>query len=156
MKMLAHNVLEKIRSRSDEGRIDPVTRQPVGGKAQDEDSAVKSGEMERDCMIAHGASGLLHERYYYSSDRDHVPFCLNKECGTFAVANIKARGAEGEIRCFNCGQSRFGEVKLPHIYKVFIDIMARIGIRYFHQLRPRRQHARLETMAERRRTMALP
>ena len=142
LKMLNHNILDKIRNRAT-GRIDPITRQPI--KGQKAVGGVKMGEMERDAFIAHGAAFLINERFYYSSDRARVPFCKN--CGYFAVMDV----GQKRFRCLTCGNKGvegFGEVKIPYIYKVFMDTLSSIGIRFFHRLREKRKRTEVETLPD--------
>ena len=65
---------------------------------------MRVGEMERDCLISHGASAVLHERMFLSSDKKQVPIC--KMCGLIAepAHNRKfAYGIKGaEPYCRNC------------------------------------------------------
>jgi DNA-directed RNA polymerase beta subunit len=52
-----------------------LTRQPV--KSRKCMGGVKFGEMERDCMLGHGASATLRERYFLLSDPYRMHICSN-------------------------------------------------------------------------------
>ena len=61
-----------------------MTRQPSEGRARD--GGLRFGEMERDCMISHGASAFTKDRIYDSSDKYKLHVC---RCGMFAIFNSK-------------------------------------------------------------------
>ena len=58
-------VSEKIHSRAT-GKKTFLTRQPLEGRAKE--GGLRLGEMERDCLLAYGASEVLLERFLHSSD----------------------------------------------------------------------------------------
>lgn len=66
---LRHMVKDKYQVRTT-GSVNAITRQPLKGRKRG--GGIRLGEMERDSLLAHGASFLLQERLMHSSDTTKV------------------------------------------------------------------------------------
>tara|TARA_B100001057_G_scaffold350426_1_gene351904 strand:+ start:26 stop:2791 length:2766 start_codon:yes stop_codon:yes gene_type:complete len=110
---LKHMVLDKIHSRAS-GPVVQLTRQPAEGRSRD--GGLRMGEMERDCMIAHGALSFLKERLMDVSDLFRINVC--NVCGLFAVVNKK----EQLYMCTNCKHyTELKEIQIPYACKLLIQ-----------------------------------
>ena len=117
---LKHMSIDKIHSRSN-GPIVSITRQPAEGRSAM--GGLRFGEMERDCMISHGASRFTKDRIYYSSDSFQVHSC--KKCGLMAVYNN-----EKKIHvCKTCNnRTDFNRVEIPYSCKLLFQELITMNI----------------------------
>ena len=79
---LKHMVKDKINYRA-QGPRTVLTRQTVQGRAND--GGLRIGEMERDCVIAHGATTFLQESMLVRGDNYYLAICNNT--GSIAIYN---------------------------------------------------------------------
>ena len=118
---LRHHVLDKIQMRG-RGAIDPLSHQPVRGRAHE--GGLRFGEMERDSVISHAASAILVERLCGVSDAYKTVLCEN--CGSICIANhVNAR----KYTCHQCStDARFGSIEIPYVLKVLSHLLTGAGM----------------------------
>ena len=110
---LRHCSADKMHSRSS-GPLVMLTRQPAEGRARE--GGLRFGEMERDCVVAHGITEFTKERFMECSDLFRCWSC--QDCGLIAVVNPK----EGIWNCKGCGNStKFSAIEIPYAYKLLLQ-----------------------------------
>lgn len=117
---LKHMVEDKIHSRTT-GPYQLLSRQPSDGRGRD--GGFRMGEMERDCVLSHGAMAFLKERLFDSSDK--FVFWVCKKCGLIAVANSE----KNIYKCTYCPEStEFARVQIPYATKLFMQEVMTMGM----------------------------
>ena len=117
---LKHMVNDKSHSRSI-GPMVNLTRQPAEGRSRD--GGLRFGEMERDCMVSHGAARFTRGRIYDASDKYSVFTC--KKCGLIAAYN-------DEIHIHHCktcdNRVDFAHVEIPYSCKLLFQELNTMNI----------------------------
>jgi DNA-directed RNA polymerase II subunit RPB2 len=123
---LKHMVNDKQHSRSI-GPMVNLTRQPAEGRSRD--GGFRIGEMERDVMIAHGASRFCRERLYDVSDKYSAYVC--KKCGMIAAYNEGSKKYNDFTihLCKTCdNKTDFALVDIPYAYKLMAQELQTINV----------------------------
>jgi len=139
---LKHMVKDKVNYRSKGPRM-MLTRQPVGGRAND--GGLRIGEMERDVMIAHGATDFLRESMLDRGDHYYMAVC--NKTGGIAVYNPEKNLflsplADGPLRYAESLDGKqmqveqitkygrdFSVVKVPYVFKLLMHELQAINIK---------------------------
>lgn len=136
---LRHMVSDKFQVRST-GTVDPITRQPVGGRKRG--GGIRFGEMERDSVLAHGAAYLLHDRLHSCSDYHIADVCSS--CGSILTATVVQNQRRmmpnilglphaktpKSYMCQACGTKKGMEtVAMPYVFRYLAAELAAMNIR---------------------------
>jgi len=117
---LKHMVSKRLQSRA-RGPIQLLTRQPTEGRAKE--GGLRLGEMEKDTLVAHGASMLLKERF----DSDKVVVPVSEMCG------IISTDEELKKKSYSmCPQATDADtvsnIEISYAFKLLLDELKSMGI----------------------------
>ena len=117
---LRHCAADKLHSRAC-GPLVMLTRQPAEGRARE--GGLRFGEMERDCVAAHGIMEFTKERFMECSDGFKCYTC--RKCGLIATANSEAN----IWLCKACDNTtEFAAIHIPYAYKLLVQELETMNI----------------------------
>ena len=117
---LKHMVLDKMHSRARGPRV-VLTRQPTEGRSRD--GGLRLGEMERDCLVAYGASHMILERLMISSDQFEAHVCTR--CGMLGYYSHDLKAGV----CASCrSKEGVASLKLPYACKLLFQELQSMNI----------------------------
>ena len=126
---LKHMVADKIHSRA-RGPQTILTRQPPEGRSRD--GGLRFGEMERDCMIAHGLGRFLKERLLETADVYHAYVC--GKCGLFAQRMLRKDNKPYQTKkdiyfCQACkNYTDIYKIRIPYAFKLLLQELLAMNI----------------------------
>ena len=112
---LKHMVGDKINYRVP-GRVMAMTKQPTKGRGND--GGLRMGEMETNCVIAHGMSAFIKESFTERSDK--YSYYIDNKTGHIANVNI-------EKGIYN-GHTDISQVKAPFAFKLFTQELEAMSV----------------------------
>uniref|UniRef100_A0A4X1V7P1 DNA-directed RNA polymerase n=2 Tax=Sus scrofa TaxID=9823 RepID=A0A4X1V7P1_PIG len=128
---LRHMVSDKFQVRTT-GARDRVTNQPIGGR--NVQGGIRFGEMERDALLAHGTSFLLHDRLFNCSDRSVAHVCV--KCGSLLSPLLEkpppswSAMRNRKYSCSLCNRSdTIDTVSVPYVFRYFVAELAAMNIK---------------------------
>jgi DNA-directed RNA polymerase II subunit RPB2 len=117
---LKHMVHDKMHARAT-GPTNALTREPTEGRSRE--GGLRMGNMELDCLHAHGIAYYTQDKYIKCSDDYSTHVC--DKCGLIATVNPEQNIAE----CKKCNnKSDFSNISLPYASKLLFSEIQGMGI----------------------------
>jgi DNA-directed RNA polymerase II subunit RPB2 len=95
-------------------KVMALTRQPGGGRGDNDGAAAKIGEMEKDCILSNGLANFLNESMMYRSDA----FDVNIDNNTSFINKGSIKDTEDISR-----------IKVPFSFKTMVQELAGLSIK---------------------------
>jgi len=117
---LHHMVADKMHARA-KGPVQILTRQPTEGRSRD--GGLRVGDMEKDVIVAYGASSILKERLLDASDKTTIFIC--ERCGLEGYYDSR----EKKLVCpVHGSEVTLYPVNVAYAFKVLLDELKSMGI----------------------------
>ena len=111
---------DKVQSRTPEsGPIMKLTKQPVKGRSRG--GGIRFGEMERDCILSHGAMSVINDRLLDSSDGTEISIC--PKCGL-----IPQFLENNKFYCKICDNYDMAKLTFPYAAKLLFQELMSMNI----------------------------
>lgn len=118
---LRHMVTDKFQVRTI-GPVHNITKQPIKGRQRA--GGIRFGEMERDSLLAHGASFLLQDRLLNCSDYSKAWIC--EPCGSLLSPIAQP---DGNVKCLKCsGETSNKQVAIPFVFRYLVAELAAMNV----------------------------
>jgi len=126
---LRHMVSDKSQVRAT-GPVNSLTRQPIKGRKVH--GGIRFGEMERDALLGHGTSFLLHDRLMNCSDY-HTGFVCT-QCGSVLspapAPNAAAPRGRAPVLCRACDTPKHvATIAIPYVFMYLANELAAMNIK---------------------------
>lgn len=112
---LKHMVSDKINYRNP-GKVTSMTRQPPKGRSNE--GGLRVGEMETNCLLAHGISSFIKESFNERSDK--YSYYIDNDTGLIADVNPQKKIYNGHLN--------ISKVFTPYSYKLFLQELNTMSI----------------------------
>jgi DNA-directed RNA polymerase I subunit RPA2 len=120
---LRHMVGDKFQVRTT-GPVDNLTQQPIKGRKRS--GGIRFGEMERDSLLAHGVSFMLHDRLMNCSDYSHAYICT--KCKNFLSTMKNPENSKVECR-FCETETSIDIIAIPYVFRYLATELMAMNIR---------------------------
>jgi DNA-directed RNA polymerase II subunit RPB2 len=122
---LRHMAADKDHARA-RGPVHMLSRQPTEGRARD--GGLRFGEMERDCVISHGAAEFLRDRLLDNSDPSVLTLCGT--CGLLAQPAAEGTHVRSHrAACKNCGaDAKVHNMHAPFAFRLLLQELQAMSI----------------------------